>query len=118
MAAWEDACYHQGGSMLLIPEGNYFVDQVTFSGPCFNDLSPKVLILGTLIAPTNLTADVWIHFDSLRRLSLTAGHLSTLDGRGAQTWSSGSRCRHAMTCAMFAIVSVCVNIAIKKLCTN
>ncbi|KAL0548413.1 hypothetical protein IC582_012863 [Cucumis melo] len=102
MAAWEDACYNEGESMLLIPEGNYLVDQITLSGPCFSDLSPKVLILGTLIAPTNLTADVWIHFHSLPRLSLTAGHLSTIDGQGAQTWSSGSACRRALTCPMFA----------------
>ncbi|XP_038885913.1 exopolygalacturonase-like [Benincasa hispida] len=103
MSAWEDACGYNGSSMVLIPEGNFFVDQVTFSGPCFNDISPKVLILGTLIAPTSLADDFWIRFQSLRRFILTGGESSAiLDGQGAPTWSSGSACRHRMTCDAFA----------------
>lgn len=107
MSAWEDACNFKESSIFLIPEGTFFLNEVSFSGPCFNDLSPKVLILGTLVAPTNLTADVWIRFDSLRHLTLTGGNGSAiLDGQGAETWSSGSDCRHRLTCDMFTTVSI------------
>ncbi|XP_022979570.1 exopolygalacturonase-like [Cucurbita maxima] len=102
MSAWEEACAFKGDSIFLIPEGTFLVAGVTFSGPCFNNLSPKVLIFATLIAPTKLTTDVWIHFHSLRHLLLTGFDGSTvLNGQGAQTWSFGSACRHRMTCPIF-----------------
>ncbi|KAG7028995.1 Exopolygalacturonase-like 8, partial [Cucurbita argyrosperma subsp. argyrosperma] len=102
MGAWEDACAYRGSSTLLIPEGSFFLAQVLFSGPCFGDLSPKVIILGTLIAPTTLTADVWIYFKSLRHLTIT-GNVGSgiLDGQGAETWLYGFNCRHRLSCGIF-----------------
>lgn len=113
MRAWEDACGYKGSSMLLIGEGSFLVDNLTFSGPCFNGLSPKVLILGTLIAPANPTTDVWVRFQSLRRLILTGGNGSAiLNGQGAQTWSFGSACRQHMTCDIFATVYIYVKLQV------
>ncbi|KAG6582197.1 hypothetical protein SDJN03_22199, partial [Cucurbita argyrosperma subsp. sororia] len=106
MAAWEEACAFKGDSIFLIPEGTFLVAGVTFSGPCFNNLSPKVLIFATLIAPTKLTTDVWIHFHSLRHLLLTGlDGSAVLNGQGAQTWSFGSACRRRMTCPIFTTSS-------------
>ncbi|XP_022138060.1 exopolygalacturonase-like [Momordica charantia] len=105
MVAWEEACAYPGRSVLYVPQGTFFVGETVFSGPCFNDLSPKVLILGTLRAPTALDdADVWIHFKSLHHLDITGGDTNTtaiLDGQGAQTWSN-SACRRHFTCDIFA----------------
>ncbi|KAK8671162.1 hypothetical protein V6N13_037767 [Hibiscus sabdariffa] len=99
LAAWEAACGHPGNSTFYVPEGTFMVGPITFHGPCYNDLSPKVEIKGTLLAPTQLTAFKslhWIAFKNLKGLTVTGGtETGKIDGQGeAEAWKQSS-CKKA-----------------------
>ncbi|KAK8998800.1 hypothetical protein V6N11_069986 [Hibiscus sabdariffa] len=102
LAAWEAACGHPGNSTFYIPEGTFMVGPITFQGTCHNDLSPKVEIKGTLLAPTQLTAFKslhWIAFKNLKGLTVTGGtETGKIDGQGeAEAWKQPS-CEKAARC--------------------
>ncbi|KAK6930206.1 Glycoside hydrolase, family 28, partial [Dillenia turbinata] len=93
LAAWDAACDHIEDSTLFIPEGTFFVGPIVFAGPCHNNKSPKVILNGTLIAPTSLQAfkkDTWIMFRNLHDFHVCGGTGSKLlDGQAEKVWKSG-----------------------------
>ncbi|KAK8661779.1 hypothetical protein V6N13_091374 [Hibiscus sabdariffa] len=115
LAAWEAACGHPGNSTFYIPEGTFMVGPITFQGTCHNDLSPKVEIKGTLLAPTQLTAFKslhWIAFKNLKGLTVTGGtETGKIDGQGeAEAWKQPScekaaRCKKLITSMFFVNIS-------------
>ncbi|GAB4852117.1 hypothetical protein Ancab_016307, partial [Ancistrocladus abbreviatus] len=55
LSAWRDACNHPGKSTLLIPPGIFYVGPLLFDGPCHHNQSPKMVIRGTLRAPSDVS---------------------------------------------------------------
>ncbi|CAI0467227.1 unnamed protein product [Linum tenue] len=115
VAAWEAACNHNGSESptFYVPEGTYFVGALVFQGPCFNGRTPKIMIRGSLIAPSSLSAfknTDWIQFKDLTEIELD-GENGVLDGRGAvEAWkqvscSKSSRCKEMVTSLKFSNVS-------------
>ncbi|XP_022749043.1 exopolygalacturonase clone GBGE184-like [Durio zibethinus] len=85
------ACNFHGNAMMVIPEGNFLIGPVIFSGPCFN---PSPLIIqanGIVKAQSDISyygggADGtdWITVQGIDGLILT-GH-GTFHGQGAEVW--------------------------------
>lgn len=99
MDAWKATCAHQGPAVFLVPEGTFLLGQVTFQGPCFNNHQTRVMIKGTLKAlpdPSSFTSLGWIEFVNLHDLVIKGG--GTLDGQGAQSWSSNN-CKLQKKCS-------------------
>ncbi|XP_061373564.1 exopolygalacturonase-like [Gastrolobium bilobum] len=92
LKAWNDACNWDGNASILIPEGIYMLNPVTFIGPCKGWTIFK--IKGILIAPTDRSLypnlDKWIDFRYINQLRVTGGGI--LDGQGSSAWPpEGSR---------------------------
>ncbi|KAK6278554.1 hypothetical protein POUND7_018821 [Theobroma cacao] len=89
--AFKAACNYNGNAMMVIPDGNFLIGPVIFSGPCFN---PSPLIIqanGMVKAQSDISyyaggADDtdWITLQSIDGLILT-GH-GTFHGQGAEVW--------------------------------
>ncbi|CAH8361518.1 unnamed protein product [Eruca vesicaria subsp. sativa] len=84
--AWNDACQWSGGrSTVYIPAGIFYLNQITFTGPCKSYIA--FTITGTLLAPLSLSAirqEEWIAFEYVDNLTVTGGGL--LDGQGSYSW--------------------------------
>ncbi|CAN8315842.1 unnamed protein product [Cochlearia groenlandica] len=84
--AWKEACqWSSGKSTVYIPNGIFFLRQVTFSGPCRNPIT--FLLKGTLLAPKNpnvIKQEQWVLFMYVDYLTVTGGGL--LDGQGSYSW--------------------------------
>ncbi|KAL0740621.1 hypothetical protein Bca4012_082134 [Brassica carinata] len=100
--AWIDACKWSGGrSTVYIPAGTFFLDQITFSGPCKSHIT--FTIKGTLLAPQSLNADrqaEWISFRYVDNLTVDGG--GTIDGQGSYSWplNDCNKNPHCRTLAM------------------
>ncbi|KAL8512460.1 hypothetical protein ACS0TY_018801 [Phlomoides rotata] len=85
LRAWKDACKYEGRSVVLIPEGKYLVETVSFEGPCKFPIA--LVIRGTLKAPTDpgkFSTNTWIAFRYINRLTVAGGGF--LDGTGSAAW--------------------------------
>ncbi|KAF5750452.1 putative Exopolygalacturonase precursor [Tripterygium wilfordii] len=102
LAAWKAACDHGEGATFYVPEGKYHVGPLEFSGPCKSNQSPKIVIRGNLIAPSELhsfPSKTWIEFSHLNGFSIT-GELgkTNFDAQGAvEAWKQHS-CQHSARC--------------------
>ncbi|KAF3325435.1 exopolygalacturonase-like protein [Carex littledalei] len=91
LKTWEAACKSSGKVKIQIPNGNYKLGPITFSGPCSNVTTLTIFNKGTIKASTNLgkyKSDAWIEFAEVNGLRLDGG--GTFDGQGAVTWSQNS----------------------------
>ncbi|GAB4825117.1 hypothetical protein Ancab_007993 [Ancistrocladus abbreviatus] len=60
LSAWRDTCNHPGNSTLLIPPGIFYVGPLLFDGPCHHNQFPKMMIRGTLRAPSDVSGkEAW-----------------------------------------------------------
>ncbi|KAF3456273.1 hypothetical protein FNV43_RR00923 [Rhamnella rubrinervis] len=104
LAAWDDACAHTGNPTLFIPNGTFYVGPVSFTGPCHNQQSLKVEIMGTLEAPSSFDdkSPDWVVFKNLHGIILSGGTRSNsnFDGQGAEAWSI-AKCRKEGKCKIF-----------------
>lgn len=94
LKAWASACRSVQQSKIYAPKGRYLLKQVTFTGPCRNQI--KVQIDGTLVAPDDYrvigNSNYWILFILINNISIIGG---TLDAKGAGFWAcrrSGKNC--------------------------
>ncbi|KAL5703780.1 endo-polygalacturonase [Ranunculus cassubicifolius] len=89
LQAWKAACASNQSVTIYVPNGRYFIKQVTFRGPCKNTAT-TFKIDGTLVAPsyTVLNTANWIYFSRVTGLTIIGG---TLDGQGTSFWA----CRNA-----------------------
>ncbi|XP_058096174.1 exopolygalacturonase-like [Magnolia sinica] len=69
LAAWEDACSYAGcRTSFVVPDGEFLLGPITFSGSCHQESSPEVVIKGLVKALLDLVAfsdDSWIKFTDL-----------------------------------------------------
>ncbi|KAL3752833.1 hypothetical protein ACJRO7_000262 [Eucalyptus globulus] len=92
--AWSSACGSAVPATVYVPQGNFVLKPVVFTGPCKNRI--LFLIAGTLIAPSNYwslgNSGYWILFNKVTRVTVHGG---TLNARASGYWackSSGKSC--------------------------
>lgn len=103
MEAWRDACGWKGRGRVYIPKGTFKLRKVLFLGPCEGQTA--FVIKGILKAPTDmssLSADSWINFRYVDRLTVCGG--GSLDGQGAIAWPR-NECKKTPTCLSLPTVS-------------
>ncbi|KAK4856082.1 hypothetical protein QYF36_013961 [Acer negundo] len=115
LSAWDAACAHAENATLYIPEGEFLLGPVTFSGPCSNGKSPNVEIRGTLMAQPELDAfpdSNWIKFEQLNGINVAGGNEEAiLDAQGGvEAWkqpscSKSEKCEKLVTSLRFSNVS-------------
>ncbi|KAJ3683680.1 hypothetical protein LUZ60_013907 [Juncus effusus] len=102
--AWQAACKCAGNTTFLVPEGTFQLGPVKFVGPC-TGATPKVQILGTLVAPSDVKAftdPAWIEFDSVHELVMEGS--GVIDGQGQEAW--GQDCKDkAISLRLFRVIN-------------
>ncbi|KAK7285588.1 hypothetical protein RJT34_20364 [Clitoria ternatea] len=105
--AWEVVC-SSGEAILVVPEENYVLRPIRFSGPCKPNIA--VQISGTLKAsddPSEYSEDSrhWLVFDSIQKLFVHGG--GTINGNGNIWWQNSCKrnkkrpCKDAPTALTF-----------------
>ncbi|KAK8982701.1 hypothetical protein V6N11_046614 [Hibiscus sabdariffa] len=104
------ACNFHGDAMMVIPEGDFLIGPVIFSGPCFNPSSLIIQANGMVKAQSDISyytggADGtdWITFQSLKNGLILSGD-GTFHGQGAHTWKYND-CAHKSKCVRLPAVS-------------
>ncbi|XP_022760921.1 exopolygalacturonase clone GBGE184-like [Durio zibethinus] len=87
------ACNFNGNAMMVIPEGNFLIGPVIFSGPCLNPSSLIIQANGMVKAQAGLSyygvgGDIsdWITFLGIDGLILSGK--GTFHGQGAEVWKN------------------------------
>ncbi|KAL3755318.1 hypothetical protein ACJRO7_002378 [Eucalyptus globulus] len=96
--AWEEAC-SATGAVLVVPEKNYLLGPITFSGPCQDDITFQ--INGIIRASDDRSAydgdrRHWIMFDGVQNLVVQGG--GTFDGNGLIWWQNSCKINKALPC--------------------
>ncbi|XP_020206214.1 polygalacturonase [Cajanus cajan] len=115
LRAWSSACTSVEQSKIYVPKGSFLLKQVTFGGPCKNNIIFQ--IDGTIVAPSNYlslgNSGYWILFSNLDGgISINGG---ILDGKGDGYWgckSGGSSCPNGARSISF---SWCNNVRVSGL---
>ncbi|CAJ1911403.1 unnamed protein product [Sphenostylis stenocarpa] len=105
--AWDVVC-SSGEAILWVPEENYLLKPIRFSGPCKPNI--EVQILGTIEAsddPSDYEEDSrhWLVFDHIKKLFVYGG--GTIDGNGKIWWKNSCKrnkkkpCKDAPTALTF-----------------
>lgn len=85
--AWGHACGSLVPATIYVPNGTFYVQSGTFSGPCKNN-AITVRIDGTLVASSDIevlaNTPSWMAFRHLNGLSIYGG---VLDGQGKGLWA-------------------------------
>lgn len=108
--AFEAACNFHGDAMMVIPEGEFLMGPVLFSGPCSN---PSLLIIqvnGIVKAQSNMAYyrgggdddTDWITFQAIDGL-IVSGR-GTFHGQGSQVWGFND-CARKSNCVRLPAVS-------------
>ncbi|KAM0940080.1 putative endo-polygalacturonase [Dioscorea sansibarensis] len=92
IGAWEAACRSMEAVNMSVPAGRFLLSRTLFEGPC-NNSDIRVLIEGTVVAPSNFSAlREWVTFKHVEGVSIYGG---TLDAQGQALWdckNSSNRC--------------------------
>ncbi|KAK7411724.1 hypothetical protein VNO78_03161 [Psophocarpus tetragonolobus] len=111
--AWFSACKSKDPATIYVPKGSFLLKQVTFKGPCTNNINFQ--IDGNITAPLDSSSHgnsgSWIMFRELDGLSIQGG---TLNGNGDNYWS----CKKAGNCpagARSISFSSCKNVKVSGL---
>lgn len=102
------ACNFNGDAMMVIPDGEFLIGPVMFSGPCFNPSPLIIQFNGNIKAQADLTrfggagGSDWINFQAIDGLILS-GH-GTLHGQGALAWKNNN-CAGRSSCDRLPAVS-------------
>uniref|UniRef100_A0A2N9IYY6 endo-polygalacturonase n=1 Tax=Fagus sylvatica TaxID=28930 RepID=A0A2N9IYY6_FAGSY len=116
--AWKVACSSHG-AVLVVPQKNYLLKPIRFSGPCKSDL--KVQISGTIEA-SNDRSDYsqdgrhWLIFENVQNLLFEGG--GTINGNGKIWWQNSCKINKARPCkdAPTALTFYkCKNLVVKNL---
>ncbi|GFY96227.1 polygalacturonase ADPG2-like protein [Actinidia rufa] len=97
--AWKAACSSTSSAVLLVPQKNYLVSPITFSGPCKSDLTMQ--IYGTIEASDDRSdyskdGKHWLVFDSVQNLRVEGG--GTINGNGKIWWQNSCKTNKALPC--------------------
>ncbi|XP_050227448.1 polygalacturonase-like [Mercurialis annua] len=96
--AWKAACSSKG-AVLVVPDNNYLIKPIRFSGPCKSNLT--VQIYGTIEA-SDERSDYkkddrhWIVFDRVQNLLVNGG--GTIDGNGKIWWQNSCKVNKHLPC--------------------
>lgn len=84
--AWTAACNSNKEFTVVVPRGTFFVNSVSFNGPCKSKI--RFRITGNIVAPSDYrflsNHQVWLKFYRVSRLSIVGGKI---DGKGSSYWS-------------------------------
>ena len=86
LKAWVAACSSDEKSMVVVPQGTFMVNSVTFYGPCKKKM--QFQLLGNIVAPSYESLSnhqAWISFKNVDGLSFIGG--GTIDAKGSSYWS-------------------------------
>ncbi|CAH9088260.1 unnamed protein product [Cuscuta europaea] len=100
---WRVACMSQSRANVIVPEGQFIVRPINFTGPCMSRVSLKVF--GSIVAPEDpevwngLDRNKWLYFMNVKHLSVKGR--GTINGKGQRWWDESCKinktnpCRHA-----------------------
>ncbi|KAG5072214.1 hypothetical protein JHK86_007425 [Glycine max] len=96
--AWQVVC-STGEAILVVPQGNYLLKPIRFSGPCKPNFA--VQISGTLEAsddPSDYSGDNrhWLVFDNIQKLFVYGG--GTINGNGNISWQNSCKRNKKLKC--------------------
>ncbi|RAL41346.1 hypothetical protein DM860_010140 [Cuscuta australis] len=101
--AWKEACSSQSRAVIVVPDGQFIVRPINFTGPCTSRLSLKVF--GTIVAPEDpqiwdgLDRNKWLYFANVKHLTVQGR--GTINGMGLRWWAESCKinktnpCQHA-----------------------
>ncbi|KAG6577488.1 Exopolygalacturonase, partial [Cucurbita argyrosperma subsp. sororia] len=84
--AWSQACSHDGGGVVLVPDGRFLISSLVFKGPCNGSIGLR--INGELLAPIDpnfAIAQIWLSIYEVDNLFVDG--YGSLNGRGSLAWS-------------------------------
>ncbi|XP_027905240.1 exopolygalacturonase-like [Vigna unguiculata] len=93
MNAWRATCDSTEQARLLVPEGRFLLSSMFFAGPCSTPEPVTIQVVGTIVAPTDLSEYVdseWLLFEDMDGIKLLGG--GTFDGVGMESWLTASNC--------------------------
>ncbi|KAM7271635.1 hypothetical protein ACFE04_030849 [Oxalis oulophora] len=96
LAAWKEACSCTEPSNVVIPKGNFKMNEVLLEGPCKAPI--KITLAGTILAnadPEVFTKNAWISINRVNQLTLLGG--GVLDGQGLAAWKT-NQCTKNVNC--------------------
>ncbi|KAE8098799.1 hypothetical protein FH972_016836 [Carpinus fangiana] len=120
--AWEVACSSNGAVLVVVPQKNYRLKPIRFSGPCKSDITMQ--ISGTIEASDDRSdysqeGRHWLIFDSVQNLAVEGG--GTVNGNGKIWWQNSCKINKALPCkdAPTALTFYnCKNLMVKNLKIN
>ncbi|KAF3442558.1 hypothetical protein FNV43_RR16474 [Rhamnella rubrinervis] len=98
--AWKVACASKGAAVLEMPQNNYLLKPIRFSGPC-KSVMLKVQIEGSIEASDDESdygkdSRHWLQFDSVQNLVLEGG--GTINGNGHKWWQNSCKTNKTLPC--------------------
>ncbi|CAN6554074.1 unnamed protein product [Malus baccata var. baccata] len=117
--AWKAACSSSGARVLVVPQKNYLVGPIEFSGPCKSQLTLQ--IYGTIEASEDRSiykdTDHWLIFDNVENLIVVGP--GTINGNGNIWWKNSCKRKPQPPCDTYAPMAVtfdkCNNLVVKNL---
>ncbi|CAH9144020.1 unnamed protein product [Cuscuta epithymum] len=100
---WWVACTSQSRANVIVPEGQFIVTPINFTGPCMSRVSLKVF--GSIVAPEDpevwngLDRNKWLYFMNVKHLTIKGRGM--INGKGQRWWDESCKinksnpCRHA-----------------------
>ncbi|XP_061366906.1 polygalacturonase-like [Gastrolobium bilobum] len=86
LSVWNKACDSAKPVGIYVPQGQFLLSKVTFTGQCNNN-AISITIDGTLVAPSDYNvignAGYWLNFNQVSGVSIHGG---VLDGQGTYLW--------------------------------
>ncbi|XP_023007598.1 exopolygalacturonase-like [Cucurbita maxima] len=84
--AWRQACWRDGGGVVLVPDGRFLIFSLVLKGPCKGSIGLR--INGQLLAPIDpnfAIAQIWLSIYEVDNLFVDG--YGSFDGRGFLAWS-------------------------------
>ncbi|XP_023552930.1 exopolygalacturonase-like [Cucurbita pepo subsp. pepo] len=84
--AWSEACSHDGGGVVLVPDGRFLIFSLVLKGPCKGSIGLR--INGELLAPIDpnfAIGQIWLSIYEVDNLFVDG--YGSLNGRGSLAWS-------------------------------
>nr|GMC71242.1 probable polygalacturonase At1g80170 [Ipomoea batatas] len=91
--AWEIACSSPSRANIVVPDGQFIVGPINFTGPCTSKVSLRVL--GCIVAPEDpkvwdgLDKNKWLYFAKVKHLTVEGG--GTINGMGHRWWAESCK---------------------------
>ncbi|KAF7819021.1 Polygalacturonase [Senna tora] len=97
--AWKEACSSGGAVILAVPQNNYLLKPITFSGPCKSQITMQ--IGGSIEASEDRSeysedTQHWVMFESVEKLTVEGG--GTINGNGNTWWKNSCKKNPKLVC--------------------